>query len=39
MLSGLYQSDMPLPLSALVSLVLYVSTFKDNSSPWTAVSM
>jgi hypothetical protein len=30
---------MPLPFSALVSLVFYISTAKGISSPWTAVSM
>jgi len=30
---------MPLYFSALVSLVFYISTIKDISSLWTAVSM
>jgi len=39
MFSRLYQSDMPLPFSALVSLVFYMSTVEDISSLWTAVFM
>jgi hypothetical protein len=37
--SGLYQSDIPLPFSALLSPAFYMLAVKDVSSPWTAMSM